>query len=140
MKNHPTRQPAVISLIWNLSSLLLGNISLSFYWLHHLYNPETHIKFLKIYLNWYKKTINPQLQPVCFSLVHIKVQQNWAFHLKNVWIKDDFKRCIYDCEFTTVVRAWIESWNPKYWLRQQDISSYHWVAFCPNPKLKFEGK
>ena len=72
-----------------------------------------------------EKTINPKLQLACFFLVHIKVQRNGAFHPKNVWLKDDFKRRICDCEFTIAARTRTESWNPKYWLRQQDISYYH---------------
>ena len=31
-----------------------------------------------------EKTINPKLQSACFSLIHIKVQWNGAFHSKNV--------------------------------------------------------
>ena len=140
MKNHSPRQPAVISLIWNFSSLWFGNISLTLSLFHHPHDLETHLKFPKIILFERKKTIDPKLQPACFSLVHIKVQWNGAFHPKNIWLKDDFKRCIYDCEFTTVGCAGTESWNPKYWLREQDISSCHWVTFCPNLKLKSEGK
>ena len=48
-----------------------------------------------------EKTINPKLQPACFSLVHIKVQRNGTFHPKNIQLKNGFKRCICDCEFTT---------------------------------------
>ena len=75
------------SLIWEYFSLSLS-------WIHHPHNPETHVKFPKKCLIWEKKTNNPKLQPVCFSLVYIKVQQNRAFHPKNVRLKDDFKRRI----------------------------------------------
>ena len=56
-----------------------------------------------------EKTINPELQLACFSLVHIKVQRNGTFHPKNVRLKDDFKRHICDCEFTIVAHTRTES-------------------------------
>ena len=62
---------------------------------------------------------------MCFSLIYIKVQQNRAFHPKNVRLKDDFKRHICDGESTIAVRTGTERWNPKYWVREQDISSCH---------------
>ena len=136
MKNRLTRQPIVISLIRNFSALWFENISFSLSWFHHLHDPETHLKIPKNCLIWEKKTINPKLQLACFSLVHIKMQWNGTFHPKNVRLKDDFKRRICDCEFSIAVRTETKSWNPKYWLREQDISSYHWVTFCPNPKPK----
>ena len=129
--NFPNLNP-FFSLIWEHFSLSLLVSSP-----HDL---ETHLKIPKNCLIWEKRTINPKLQLACFSLVHIKVQWNGAFHLTNVRLKDDFKRCICDCEFTTTVRTGMERWNPKYWLREQDISSCHWVVFCPNPKLKSGGK
>ena len=48
-----------------------------------------------------------------------------AFHPKNVRLKDDFKRHICDCETTTTAHTGTEMWNPKYWLREQYISSCH---------------
>ena len=80
-------------------SLNWEHFSLS--WFHHPHDPESHLKLPKNCLTWEKKTINPKLQPTCFSLVHIKVQWKRAFHLKNVRLKDGFKRRICDCEFPT---------------------------------------
>ena len=130
MKNHLIWQPAVISLIWNLSSLWFGNISLSLFLSLLVSSPTQSRDLSKIsqilsHLRE-KKSNNPKLQLACFFLVHIKLQQNEAFHTKNVQLKDGFKRHSCDCEFTIAARTRTESWNPKYWLRQQDISYYHW--------------
>ena len=62
---------------------------------------------------------------MCFSLVHIKMQRNGAFHPMNVRLKENFKRRIRDCESTIAAGTGTERWNPKYWVREQDISSCH---------------
>ena len=72
-----------------------------------------------------EKNINPKLQPAYFFLVHIKMQLNGAFHPKNMRLKDGFKRHICDCESTIAAGTGTERWNPKYWVREQDISSCH---------------
>ena len=57
MKNHPTRQPIVISLIQNFSSLWFENISFSLSSFHHLHDPETYLKIPKNCLIWEKKPL-----------------------------------------------------------------------------------
>ena len=84
-------------------SLIWEHFSLS--WFHHPHDPETHLKITKKMSYLREKTINPKLQPICLSLIHIKVQWNGALHHTNVRLKDGFKRSICECEFTTTVCA-----------------------------------